>query len=145
MSMFAGLDVGGKTTAMCVLDEAGRIVWQGTVDTHPDAIAARLKGFRERLIKVGIESGPFTPYLYCSLAAKGFPDGVHGCTPGRGCDHTPARGPRYSLRMATCGPSCDRSAFGSQSRHNPFGAFRKPPFPQPASSTPLIARLLVSN
>jgi hypothetical protein len=29
MRMFAGLDVGFKRTAVCVLDEAGRIVWRG--------------------------------------------------------------------------------------------------------------------
>jgi len=34
MRMFAGLDVGFERTAMCVLDEAGRIVWRGVVDTH---------------------------------------------------------------------------------------------------------------
>jgi transposase len=72
MSMFAGLDLGGKTTAVCVVDETGKIVWQGTVDTHPDAMAARLKGFQEKLVKVGIESGPFTPHLRRSLAAKAF-------------------------------------------------------------------------
>ena len=72
MKMFAGLDVGGKTTAICIVDEAGKIVWQGMVDTHPDAIAARLKGFQERLVKVGIESGPFTPHLHRSLAGMGF-------------------------------------------------------------------------
>jgi len=33
MKMFAGLDVGFKRTAVCVLDEAGRIVWRGVVDT----------------------------------------------------------------------------------------------------------------
>jgi hypothetical protein len=27
--MFAGLDVGGKRTAMCVVHEAGKIVWRG--------------------------------------------------------------------------------------------------------------------
>jgi transposase len=73
MKMFAGLDVGGKTTAICVVDEAGKIVWQGMVDTHPDAMAARLKGFQEKLVKVGIESGPFTPHLHRSLAGMGFP------------------------------------------------------------------------
>ena len=72
MKMFAGLDVGGKTTAICIVDEAGKIVWQGMVDTHPDAIAARLKGFQEKLVKVGIESGPFTPHLHRSLAGMGF-------------------------------------------------------------------------
>ena len=45
MKMFAGLDVGGKTTAICIVDEAGKIVWRGMADTHPDAIAARLEGF----------------------------------------------------------------------------------------------------
>jgi endonuclease III len=45
MGMYAGLDVGGKTTAICVVNEAGKIVWQGMVDTHADRIAARLKGF----------------------------------------------------------------------------------------------------
>jgi hypothetical protein len=29
MRMFAGLDVGFKRTAVCVVDEAGRIVWRG--------------------------------------------------------------------------------------------------------------------
>jgi transposase len=73
MKMFAGLDVGGKTTAICIVDEAGKIVWQGMVDTHPDAIAARLRGLQEKLVKVGVESGPFTPHLHRSLAGMGFP------------------------------------------------------------------------
>lgn len=72
MKMYAGLDVGGKTTAICVVDEAGKIVWQGMADTHPDAIGARLKGFQGRLVKAGIESGPFTPHLHRSLSAMGF-------------------------------------------------------------------------
>ena len=38
MRMFAGLDVGFKRTAVCVVDEAGRIVWRG-VDAGP-ALAA---------------------------------------------------------------------------------------------------------
>jgi predicted NBD/HSP70 family sugar kinase len=36
MRMFAGLDVGFKRTAVCVVDEAGRIVWRGVADTHPE-------------------------------------------------------------------------------------------------------------
>jgi hypothetical protein len=27
--LYAGLDVGGKTTAICVADEAGKILWRG--------------------------------------------------------------------------------------------------------------------
>jgi len=72
MGMYAGLDVGGKTTAICVVNEAGKIVWQGMVDTHADRIAARLKGFQDKLVKVGIESGSFTPHLHRALSAMGF-------------------------------------------------------------------------
>ncbi len=73
MTMFAGLDVGGKRTAVCVVDEAGKIVWQGMVDTHPEMIAAALQRFRGKLAKVGLESGPFTPHLHRTLAAQDFP------------------------------------------------------------------------
>ena len=73
MGMFAGLDVGGKKTAVCVVDEAGKIVWQGMVDTHAEMIAAALKRWRGKLAKVGLESGPFTPHLHRTLAAMDFP------------------------------------------------------------------------
>jgi transposase len=71
--MFAGLDVGGKRTAMCVVDEQGKIIWQGMVDTHPEMIAAALKRFQGQLAKVGLESGPFTPHLHRALTAMGYP------------------------------------------------------------------------
>lgn len=73
MGMFAGLDVGGKRTAVCVVDRTGKIVWQGMVDTHPEMIAAALKRWQGKLEKVGLESGPFTPHLHRSLAAMGYP------------------------------------------------------------------------
>jgi transposase len=73
MGVFAGLDVGGKRTAVCVVDEAGKIVFRGMVDTHPQMLAAALKRFEGKLAKVGLESGPFTPHLFRSLAAMGYP------------------------------------------------------------------------
>lgn len=73
MNMFAGLDVGGKKTAVCVVDRSGKIIWQGTVDTHPEMIAAALKRWQGRLDKVGLESGPFTPHLHRALVAMGYP------------------------------------------------------------------------
>ena len=73
MGMFAGLDVGGKQTAVCVVDEVGKIIFRGIVDTHPEMPAAALKRFDGKLAKVGLESGPFTPHLFRSLAAMGYP------------------------------------------------------------------------
>ena len=57
MRMFAGLDVGFKRTWICVVDETGKIVWRGVVDTHPEMIAAALHWWRGELAKVGLESG----------------------------------------------------------------------------------------
>ena len=75
MRMFAGLDVGFKRTAVCVcvLDEAGRIVWRGVVDTHPEALSRALQRWGGKLAKVGLESGSMTPWLVRELAKVGFP------------------------------------------------------------------------
>ncbi|WP_424375845.1 hypothetical protein [Methylocystis silviterrae] len=57
MTMFAGMDVGGERTAVCILDDAGKIVWRGMVDTHPEMIDAVLRRLKGELRKVGLESG----------------------------------------------------------------------------------------
>ena len=72
MKFYVGLNVGGKKTAVCVVDETGRIVWQRMVDTHPDMLGDCLKRWRGQLVHVGLESGPFTPHLHRSLAAMDF-------------------------------------------------------------------------
>ena len=55
MKMLAGVDVGGKTTAICVVDEAGKIASRGMADPHPDAISARLKGRRQVRLRACVE------------------------------------------------------------------------------------------
>lgn len=72
MKFYAGLDVGGKFTAVCIVDETGKILWQGMVDTHPEIIAAALKRGPGQLERVGLETGSLTPHLYRALAAEGF-------------------------------------------------------------------------
>jgi len=89
MRMFAGLDVGFKRTAVCVVDEAGKIVWRGVVDTHPEALSRALQHWGGKLAKIGLESGSMTPWLVRELAKVGFPvvcmdaraaaDAVSGC------------------------------------------------------------------
>ncbi|EAQ33750.1 hypothetical protein NB311A_08779, partial [Nitrobacter sp. Nb-311A] len=45
MSLFAGLDISVKTTAICVLDANGRVLLETMVDSAPEAIAGRLHEF----------------------------------------------------------------------------------------------------
>ena len=73
MRMYAGLDIGSKRTAICVINGSGKVVWRGTVDTHPEMINGALHRFKGSLDKVGLESGPFTPHLFRSLEAIGYP------------------------------------------------------------------------
>ena len=56
MRMYAGLDIGGKRTAICVIDGSGKAVWRGNVDTHPEMIDGPLQRFKGSLDKVGLES-----------------------------------------------------------------------------------------
>jgi len=73
MAMFAGLDVGFKRTAVCVIDEAGGLVWRGVVDTHAEMIATALRRWRQELSKVGLESGSLSPWLARELKGRGLP------------------------------------------------------------------------
>jgi len=54
MRMFAGLDVGFKRTSVCVVDETGKIMWRGVVDTRPETVAAGLHRWRGELAKIGL-------------------------------------------------------------------------------------------
>ena len=80
--MVAGLD-GGQDDSDLLVDEAGKIVWRGTAETHPNAIAVRLKGFQDKLVKVGLESGPFHAASASFADRYGLCDGVHRCTAGQ--------------------------------------------------------------
>jgi hypothetical protein len=75
--MFAGLDIGGKRTTVCVIDDSGKLVWRGIVDTHLEMIDAALQRFKGALDKVGLESGPFTPSTPVARS-NGLSDDLHG-------------------------------------------------------------------
>ena len=90
MTMFAGLDVGFKRTAVCVVDGTGRTVWRGVVDTHPEAIAAALKRWR-----IGLERVRAGDRIDVAMAGTrawrlGLSGGLHGCASGGGCGQEPA-------------------------------------------------------
>ncbi len=57
MRMFAGLDIGGKRTAICVIDEFGKTIWRGTADTHPEMIDGALRRFQGSWTKSGWRAG----------------------------------------------------------------------------------------
>jgi transposase len=71
MSLYAGLDISVKTTAICVVEGDGRILFEATVDSSPDAIAGRLHELDQPLDRVGLEAGPLSQWIYAGLVEKG--------------------------------------------------------------------------
>ncbi len=73
MPSHAALDVSQETTAVCVVDETGRILAEKKIATCPDAIAAYLTTKAPDLVRVGLETGPMAVWLWNELAARGLP------------------------------------------------------------------------
>lgn len=72
MRMFAGLDVGGKATSICVMDEHGKVLWRGVRVTDPAVLGQALARFGAGSLLVGLESGSYSPWLCRSLRDLGF-------------------------------------------------------------------------
>lgn len=73
MSLFAGLDISVKTTAICVLDNNGKVLLETTVESDPHAIAHCLCGFDESFERIGLEAGPLSQWIYAGLVAADLP------------------------------------------------------------------------
>lgn len=73
MEFFSGLDVGMDETAICVVDDKGKVALQVTVVTDPDAIKLALKPYLGRLRRVGHEAGSLSPWLHPELLKLGLP------------------------------------------------------------------------
>jgi transposase len=73
MEFFTGLDVGMDETAICVVDDKGKVALEVSVVTDPDAIKATLMLLLGRLRRVGHEAGALSPWLHPELLNLGLP------------------------------------------------------------------------
>jgi len=60
MRNYVGLDVSLKTTSICILDEKGKRLHEGEVDSTPEAINDFLKKTELEVEQIGLESGNLT-------------------------------------------------------------------------------------
>ena len=70
---YAGLDVSLKETAICVVDDAGKIVFERSVATDPQVIAKYLAKHAPRLERFGLESGSTSAWLWREFRKLGLP------------------------------------------------------------------------
>lgn len=71
MSIYAGLDVSDKTTHICVVDADGKVLRRDVVASDPDALAKWLKRHCADLVRVVLETGPLSTFLYHGLVERG--------------------------------------------------------------------------
>lgn len=70
---FVDLDVSKDETAICVRREDGRVVRSGKAPTDPEEICAALKGLKKGLVRVVLETGRMSNWLYGELERRGLP------------------------------------------------------------------------
>ena len=73
MKHFAGLDVSLEETAICVVDEEGRIVSEARVPSEPEALVALVRGMGLTLERIGLGACSLAAWLHEGLVAADLP------------------------------------------------------------------------
>src|SRR5215813_13235871 len=73
MKDYVGLDVSVKETAVCIVDETGKIVREAKVTTEPEAVVALLNDAGLGYTRVGLEAGPMSKWMVTGLLETGLP------------------------------------------------------------------------
>lgn len=71
MDYYAGLDISMKETAVCIVDEKGKVVEELKVPSEPNAIAQYLEWSGLNIVKVGLESGSTSRWITQGLKKRG--------------------------------------------------------------------------
>ena len=72
MRLFVGLDVSLEKTAVCVLNEHGKIVKEAEVASEPEVLARWIGTQPGRIAAVGLEAGPLSQWLHRGLSVAGL-------------------------------------------------------------------------
>jgi transposase len=83
MGQYVGLDVSLDETKVHVLDEQGKRVWRGACANHPAMIEATIRQHAPEAVRIGLETGPLTTWLWQALTEVGLP----ASTPARPRPH----------------------------------------------------------
>jgi transposase len=73
MECYVGLDVSLKQTSICVVDQAGSVVREGVVDSDPEAISVYVRSKAPEAVRIGLETGPTSTWLWTELKRLGLP------------------------------------------------------------------------
>jgi transposase len=73
MESYVGMDVSLRQTSICVVDQTGKTVCEGMVNSTPEAIVAFIESKAAGAVRIGLETGPTSTWLWTELKAHGLP------------------------------------------------------------------------
>ena len=70
---YVGLDVSQKETAICVVDQDGKVLFEGKVRSDPGALAKAIHKWAPAAERIGFETGAMASWLWHELKRVGLP------------------------------------------------------------------------
>ena len=73
MDYYVALDVSLKETSVCVLNADGSVAFEGRAPSDPVSLAQVIRTKAPRAVKIGLETGAISVWLWHALKAEGLP------------------------------------------------------------------------
>ncbi|MEM9840841.1 MAG: transposase, partial [Pseudomonadota bacterium] len=73
MKHYVELDLAQKETAVCVVDEAGKVLFEGRAKSDPGTLAALIARRAPQAERIGFETGAMSSWLWHELSRVGLP------------------------------------------------------------------------
>jgi len=73
VKQYVGLDVSMEETRICVLDDSGTVVFEGSAPSRPEALAKLLHAEAQLAERIALETGSLSSWLWHELRAVGLP------------------------------------------------------------------------
>jgi transposase len=73
VKQYVGLDVSQRETAVCVVDESGKLLFEGMAKSHPGELVALIRKRAPAAERIGFETGAMASWLWHELTRIGLP------------------------------------------------------------------------
>ena len=84
MESYVGLDVSLKRTSICVVDQTGKVLCEGTVNSTPEAIVDFVKSKAPGAVRIGLETGPTSTWLWTEIKSSWIASRLYRCSARQG-------------------------------------------------------------
>ncbi len=73
MEQYVALDVSLREVSLCVMDNKGVVLFEGKTATEPASLTALIRAKAPQVVRVGLETGATSPWLFHALTKEGLP------------------------------------------------------------------------